>query len=583
VRRLLALLLLALAAAAAPAQERITDFAADIAIGADGVLTVTETIAVQVEGREIRRGILRDFPTEYRDRAGNKVRVPFEVLAVRRNGAPENYAVEPLDNGARVRIGNANVTLPRGEHTYTIAYRTARQIGFFPTHDELYWNVTGNGWTFAIDRARARVTLPQPLPADRLGVDGYTGPQGASGTDFRAQVIDGGGEYETTRRLAPREGLTIVLGFPKGVVSAPSALQKARWFLRDNVGAGVALGGLLLVCAFLYWRWDRIGRDPKPGPLFPRYEPPRARPPGSARAVRPGAAAGAPGEGSTPMGPASVRFVDRMGADSRCFAAALLGLGARGYLTVDQHGEGFTLTRTGRDVPFATGERAMCEQLFAAGKVRDIGRKYDPSVAAAQKALQEALEREYEGVLFRRNRAPLVLGGLAGAGTVVAAAALGAAVPVLIGAAVLLAGAMLLGAHLMPAYSVQGRRLKDEIDGLRLYLGVAEGDNLARMQAPRLTPEEFARQLPYALALGVEKTWADRFAALLGAAAVAQAVSSYYHGTDAGSFGAGSFASGLDAMGSTVSAAASPPGSRSGSGGGGSSGGGGGGGGGSGW
>jgi hypothetical protein len=144
---------------------------------------------------------------------------------------------------------------------------------------------------------------------------------------------------------------------------------------------------------------------------------------------------------------------------------------------------------------------------------------------------------------------------------------------------------MLIGARLLPAYSVQGRRLKDEIEGLRLYLGVAEGDNLARMQAPRLTPEEFARQLPYALALDVEKTWADRLAAALGAAAVAQAVSSYYHGTDfgSGSFGIGDFSDGLSAMSSTVSAAASPPGSSSGSGGGGSSGGGGGGGGGSGW
>jgi uncharacterized membrane protein YgcG len=227
----------------------------------------------------------------------------------------------------------------------------------------------------------------------------------------------------------------------------------------------------------------------------------------------------------------------------------------------------------------------MSEKLFGGRTMASIDTKYDPSVGAAQKALHKALEREYEGVLFKRNRAPLVLAVPVVAGTVIAAAALETALPVLIGTAVLLAGAMLLGAYLLPAYSVQGRRLKDEIEGLRLYLGVAEGDNLARLQAPRLTPDEFARQLPYALALGVEKTWADRFAVVLGAAAVAQAVSSYYRGADfdSGSFGIGDFSDGLAAMSSTVSAAASPPGSSSGSGGGGSSGGGGGGGGGSGW
>jgi uncharacterized membrane protein YgcG len=562
VKRALAALLLLYALATASAQERIVDFAADIAIGRDGALTVTETIVVQAEGQTIRRGILRDFPTEYRDRAGNAVRVPFDVVAVRRNGVPENFATEPLDNGVRIRIGNRDVLLPRGRHTYAITYRTARQLGFFDTHDELYWNVTGNGWTFAIDRASARVTLPRSVPAGQLSAEGYTGPQGARGADYRARVFDGGGDYETTRRLAPREGLTIVLTFPKGVVAAPSALARTQWFLQDNVGAGVALAGLLLVSVFLYRRWDKIGRDPKPGPIFPRYEAPDG------------------------MGPAAMRFVDRMRADGRCFAAALLGLGARGYLKVDQHDDGFTLRRTGRDAPFGPGEQDMAGRLFAGSREVTIEKKYDPSVYAAQKALNEGLEREYAGVLFRRNRTPLVLAIAASIATVGGAIALEAALPVVIGTAALLAVALLAAAYLLPAYSVQGRKLKDDIEGLRLYLGVAEGDNLARLQTPRLTPEEFARQLPYALALGVEKTWADRFAALLGTAAVAQAVSGYYSGTDFNVDSVGSISAlsdGLDAMGSTVSAAASPPGSSSGSGGGGSSGGGGGGGGGSGW
>jgi len=174
--------------------------------------------------------------------------------------------------------------------------------------------------------------------------------------------------------------------------------------------------------------------------------------------------------------------------------------------------------------------------------------------------------------LFRRNRTPLVLAGLGAVATVAGAIALGSSVPVVIATAVALAAALLLFAHLLPAYTPQGRKLKDEIDGLRLYLGVAEGDNLARLQNARLTPEEFAGKLPYALALGVEKTWADRFAAVLGAAAVAQAVSHYYTGSSADSLAdVGSLSSSLGELGTTASAAASPPGSDSGSGGGGSS------------
>ncbi|GMV60541.1 MAG: hypothetical protein AMXMBFR72_36280, partial [Betaproteobacteria bacterium] len=122
--------LLALACVAAAGEEKIVDFAADISIARDGALAVTETIVVRAEGASIKRGILRDFPTAYTDRAGNAVRVPFDVVAVRRNGAPEPYALEALSNGVRIRIGRADVLLDRGEHRYEIEYRTARQLGF---------------------------------------------------------------------------------------------------------------------------------------------------------------------------------------------------------------------------------------------------------------------------------------------------------------------------------------------------------------------------------------------------------------------------------------------------------------------
>jgi uncharacterized membrane protein len=136
--------------------------------------------------------------------------------------------------------------------------------------------------------------------------------------------------------------------------------------------------------------------------------------------------------------------------------------------------------------------------------------------------------------------------------------------------------------RLLPAYSVPGRKLQDHIEGLRQYLGVAEADELRRMKAPPQTAVEFARFLPYAVALGVEKTWAERFAATLGAAAVAQAASYYYQSDSSGS-GLSGFSNSFSDLGDTVAAASTAPGSSSGSGGGGSSGGGGGGGGGSGW
>ena len=145
---LFALLALIVLNSAVQAEERIEQFTSDARVNVDGSVDVTETISVNAESRQIRRGIFRDFPTTYTDRKGLRVIVGFEVISVKRDRQPESYTIEGLSNGKRIRIGSAEVFLDPGIHVYEIQYRTTRQIGFFADYDELYWNVTGNGWTF---------------------------------------------------------------------------------------------------------------------------------------------------------------------------------------------------------------------------------------------------------------------------------------------------------------------------------------------------------------------------------------------------------------------------------------------------
>jgi len=569
VKRVLLLVVLLGWSLLAAAAERVIEFHSDIEIQADGALLVRERIRVQAEGRAIKRGIFRDFPTDYRDRSGALVRVPFEVSEVLRDGRPEPYLLQPQRNGMRVRIGSANVLLKRGVYTYEIAYRTARQLGFFDAHDELYWNVNGNGWTFPMDRVSAELRLPRPVPAGELKVEAYTGRQGARGRDFGAEAFDGGARFATRRMLGPHEGLTIVVMFPKGVVRAPTWRARAAWWLADNRGAAAGFGGFVLLLVFLYWRWTLVGRDPRAGPRFPRYEPP-------------------PG-----LGPAGVRYVDRMGADDRGFAAALLGLAQRGGLHIRHHdrGDSYEIERRSRDIDWLPGEADLVRTLLPSGSESiAIGAKHDRTVQAARDALNDALERAFGGRYFSRNRGSLVLGIVLGIGGFVAMIVLDAPILFIAAVSISMVLSLVLFARWLPAYSVQGRKTQDVIDGLRQYLSVAESDDLRRMKAPPQTAEEFARLLPYALALEVEKTWADRFARMLGTAAVAAAVSSYYEGDALGSggFSASRLSSSLGELGATISAASTPPGSSSGGsggggGGGGSSGGGGGGGGGGGW
>jgi hypothetical protein len=560
-----ALCLLLLAALPAAAQERVLEFHSEIRIEASGELVVTERIEVQVEHREIKRGILRDFPTDYRDRTGARVRVPFQVVAVSRDGATEPWSVAPYANGQRIRIGNANVLLPRGRHVYEITYRTSRQLGFFKEHDELYWNVNGNGWTLAMDRIAADVKLPAAVPAGQLKLEAFTGPQGGQGRNYQAAARDGGANFETTRALGPREGLTIVVMFPKGVVRTPTFVERLGWWFGDNKPVLAGLGGLLLLLAFLWWRWHLVGRDPRAGPAFPRYEAP-------------------PG-----MGAAEVRFIDRMQYDPQCFAAGLLGLGARGFLHIRDTDGVYELERTGKDVDWLPGERTLAGLLRGPGKPTTIGKAHDPAVQITLETHKLQLKALYEEKLFSRNRGSHGVGVIIAIATVVGMMMLEASVAAIAVIALLMLVLLVLFARWLPAYSVEGRKLQDRIQGLRQYLSVAEKDDLARMKAPPQTAEEFAKHLPYAVALGVEQTWADRFTKTLGLAAVTAAVAGYYSSSSGGNlFGGGGIGSSVGGIADTISSASTPPGSSSGGssgggGGGGSSGGGGGGGGGSGW
>src|SRR5690606_15213992 len=152
------------------------------------------------------------------------------------------------------------------EYRYTLRYRTTRQLGFFETHDELYWNAIGTGWEFAIDSGKVEVRLPEPVPVELMQAEGYTGPQGAQGQHYRAQLpLPGVARYELTAPLAPREGFTLVLTFPKGIVTPPTTAERAGWVLEDNAGLLVALVGFAALVGYCVTRWRKVGRDPRRG------------------------------------------------------------------------------------------------------------------------------------------------------------------------------------------------------------------------------------------------------------------------------------------------------------------------------
>lgn len=636
-RALIAAVLIAVSAASpAAAEERIHDYRSDISIRKDGVLDVTETIRVQVDNQIINHGIYRDFPIRYTGPRGQRIKVGFSLLETKLDGAPEPSESEPHGNGVRVKIGDARRIVPIGEHVYTIRYQATRMLGRFADYDELYWNVTGNGWGFPIDHASATLTLPAAVPFGQRSF--YTGYQGDKGSAAQvAGEAPGTVTIETVAPLEPGQGLTVAAAFPKGVVDLPSSSTRIGWFIADWGPPLVGLAALAGLIGFLYVAWRRAGRDPRAGTVVPIFSPP---------------------DGLTPS---AMRYVTRQGFDNRGFAAALVDAAVKGHVRLVEDDGGFfgatkrTIERTGSPAgtqPLDAAEQAALDGLVPAGSSIEMDNENHSAFSAAINGLRKAYDERFEGKAFNRNigwafaavavwllgaglTAGAVLASEGVAGTryfVLAPLALTAIILLWIGlpklstamgcvvhGILVLVGAIAAAASLpaipmalatgrwlpiaivalglpialsafkwIDAPTPEGRAMLDRIAGFKQYLSITERERLDRMQAPEDDLQLFERYLPYAIALGVENRWADRFASTLAAASAAQGGSSsafgWYSGSSSPWSDTGGFVGSIgDSLSSAVSSASTAPGSSSGSGGGGSSGGGGGGGGGGGW
>jgi hypothetical protein len=624
---------------AAAQTERIRDYLCDIKVQDDGTMLVRETIRVISAGKLIRHGIYRDFPTRYTDRLGNHYVVGFTLVAANHNGAPVESRVENYGNGVRIYLGREDTLVPAGFQSYSITYTTSRQLGFFKDHDELFWNVTGNGWVFPIDRVWATVRLPQKILAGKVRLGGYTGPQGSMAQDFTsATAPDDSFHFNTTHPLGPNEGLTILLDWPKGYFREPTAGQKFLDFAQDNPAALTAGGGLLMILIYYVIVWMRVGRDPAPGVIMPLYEPP-------------------PG-----FSPAAMRYLVRMGYDDKAFTSAVLDMAVKGFLQIVEGAGMYTLSRSKADgTALTTEEQAVADKLFAGGRTAiNLKKENHVPISAAMAALKARLKVTEQKIYFVTNGlymlpaiafSVLVLIGVASAqgpqqagaagfmsvwlsvwsiavlallhnvahlwksafaGGALKAGLMASAtfmtlfsIPFVLGevfglfmlvkatsvfvAVILLLTVFLhlLFHYLLKAPTSAGRSVLDKIEGFKMFLGAVEGDRMNRVMPPEATPQVFEKYLPYALALDVEQAWAEKFSTVLGGAAQAPGSGSggyspsWYSGAGWSTLGAAGFASSLGgSFSGAISASSSAPGSGGGGGGGGSGGGGGGGGGG---
>ncbi|HEV2521548.1 MAG TPA: DUF2207 domain-containing protein [Candidatus Acidoferrales bacterium] len=554
------LLVFALAAPASARQLKIQKFSAEIFVQPDSSLDVTETIEVNFLG--VWHGLYRTIPIEYVTPQGFNYTL-FVTLDSAKDDRGQTLKVESSRERHylkwKIYVDDATDAV----RTITLSYRVKNGLKFFEDHDELYWNITGDEWDVPIENASAQILLPQGATGVRATE--YTGSRGSRAQNADVTTSNSTVEVSMLRPLGFHEGLTVVVGWDKGLVKEPGTADLISQFLASNW----PLFFPVLVFIFMFWLWYTRGRDPRVGPIAVQYAPP---------------------EGMTPAEAGTLVDDD---AAMRDITATIVDLAVRGYIVIEEKEKSglmgllhnkeyvFHLKKSPSEWKgLKPHELVLIVGIFSNGAQPDVElssleNQFYKNLPGIKDSIFDALmERGYF-----QHRPDYVRSTFVGGGFAVAVVffLLGNSVAQKMGMppapffiAGILSGGIIAGfGWFMKARTVAGVKALAGVLGFEDFLTHVEADRMDRISQ---TPETFEKFLPFAMALGVEKKWVGAFQNIYS-----QPPSWYQGGYYAGGFHPLMFVNSLDMMTSRAnSVLASAPRSSGGSGfgGGGGSGGG---------
>ncbi|MDO8269042.1 MAG: DUF2207 domain-containing protein [Candidatus Levybacteria bacterium] len=526
--------------------ERVEKFASEIRINTDGTIDVKETIVYFFENE--RHGIFRNIPfTKHDGTTRYDLAYKFQSITDERG---KKYKYEKSKEGEQwvLKIGDPDKTIS-GTHTYILAYTVRGALGYFEDHDELYWNVTGNGWNVPIKNASVVFTLPKKIDENMVKITCYTGPAGSTKTNCTGTTDGISSTFKTTLFLNSHDGLTVVTGFPKGTTAVLLPEKYIpffeRWYGKITL-LGIILIGVfwyLILPVYLIFRWFQKGRDPFVG-------------------IAPTATFDSPKIGKRLLTPAETGALLDETVDRRDLFATIVDLARRGHLKISEpKDKEFHLVKTSpkKHDPLLPFETTLYNGIFTSSDevtLKDV-KFYTTATAVESEVYSLLVEHSY----FPKN--PRTTRNIYYGIGAVAMTTFN----------FVLAFVCFVFGRIMPRKTLLGAQMAQQSQGLKNFLTSQERQLNFQGNKQML----FEKLLPFAVAFGVEKAWAKRFEGM------DLKNPEWYEGSSTSHFNAAVFASHLSNSYSSFSASSTPPSSSSSGFSGGSSGGGGGGGGGGSW
>ena len=490
-----ALLALAANVSAQGAPEwQLRDFHSTVSVADDGSAVILERLDLSclqtAPGRSFH-GIQRLIPVESAGPLGTKRRLYLSVLGVTDGDG------HTLPYGVRIWGGQTEIRVPMlgctGEsRTVEISYFVHNAVRYNVDHDEVYWNLTSSTLSMSAEQASATVLLPEEA-IEGLRAQGFiAGPHGGT---VAGQVSGASVEFVAPDAVGAHEPFAVEVIVPKGVFHRPWWPSRALWFVESNPIL------LMPLVVFLVMLWIRRLKGDLPVAVVTEYEPP---------------------PGLTPA-EAGTLLTDRV--EPRDITATLVDLAVRGYVKIeedDSEGHRDYLIRLMKQRDQWRGltnyEIDMLFNTFYGGqwtKLSSLKLRFAAAVPSMRTGILNAL---IDKGMYRVDP---VSAQVYRVGLVTLVGALLLAVPSTgwiklyeagpLAVALVAASALIvyvMGRNLT-AKSLAGMRACATVEGFREFMERVDADRLKRA-----SPKQVERCLPYAMALGVEHNWAERFAGM---------------------------------------------------------------------
>jgi uncharacterized membrane protein YgcG len=548
----------------------ISRYLADFTVADNGDLTATETLTVTFPDSG-KHGIFRFFDRS--DPSAPHARRDPHDISVSMDGAPVPVDLSTQASGRYVvaRIGDPDVTVAPGDHTYVIRYRIdgVLEPGTDGAPTQFYWNLIPGGWAQEIDQAHLTVHLPAPFntpPPVQCAV-------GVGATTGCTRVVSQGRQTLgiTTVHLPPRTPVTLKVGLP---IPTPPAGTTVPWSARWDPVLGESVVPLVVVLllaaasgvAGAVLAHGAHERTP-PYPL--QYAPPDG------------------------IGPAEGTYVVTERIDDKAFVASLLWAAQQGAIDLTRDGDTWTITDKGGEAGWTKVDPVTASVAPLLGGPGGTFRASRGDVTSGQVLQSRIAAFEAETREWGKQNGYLASAGLGAAGTLLTIGAivgvvalgvfnwLGMSITALIPGAFALAALPLLLPTSRTKRTAAGRDLWSRLGGFRRVLSTPSSKERFDFSGRQ---ELYTAYIPWAVAFGCADEWADKYRTEVGTDPPVPAYfAGYYAGALTGSSVnqmVGDFSS---TVASSISAYQATQSHSSGGGGGFSGGGGGGGGGGGSW